>query len=166
MTDADASTLLDALGALLAAYGFFFTATTDLFTPLAIQKPAVIAQKPLQWAEDRTKLKDGRTTAHLLALAPTVIVVVFCSVFIEIVEGIDLSRPYSPLKMALAIVLLFWSGLSIAMWWRVGRIHVRIATLTKLINTPPAAGTESGRGSDSGAEPAMGSHLGPPSALG
>lgn len=111
VTSEQARALLSVLGALLAAYGFFYTGVKDSLAEAA----------RIEWAGFRSKrdlrpsLKkviNARNVLVILAACATTVATLFLSVAAQVLSDIDPRRQYAPDKAALLLLEVFWVGLA------------------------------------------------------
>lgn len=125
----DASALAEALGVLLAAYVFGF----DLVRR-RIDKMDELLEKGEGWedipgpflAEARAAAR--RTGAFLpfayeLAVAPLVVVAVYIPVTVDILAGLDTTKPYDPARATVVLLVLAFVGLGVWQAKRVKRLR-------------------------------------------
>lgn len=121
----EARALLSVLGALLAAYGFFYTGVKDRLGEA----------KEIDWSAFRTQrdLKPGLEAAQkarlmlgLLVGCAALVAVLFVPVAAPVVVDVGRRRPYAPDKAALVVVVAFWVALAIGMGWRMTTMTAKI----------------------------------------
>ncbi len=137
MKAAEFGSLLSLLSLLLAGYGFFWSATKDDFDDLDLPPSELLQLSKASAAQKRRRLERLRGSAFLLALSPSVIVLLFASVAVEILQDVQLGQPYSPLRAGVLVVLVFWAALAAVMWNKLMRLSRQISALAKIENPQP-----------------------------
>ncbi len=131
----EARALLSVLGALLAAYGFFYTGAKDRLKEAAeVDWTSFDTKRDLRPSLDAAR--SARVLLVLLAACAGIVVALFLPVTAPIVVDVGRSRPYAPDKAALVVVVVFWAGLAVVMCRRImdmtATIHDGMARLDVL----------------------------------
>lgn len=119
MTSQEVGSLLSLLSLLLASYGFFWNATKDAFEPLGLSPSDIVRLDRAPASQIRRRLERLRPTALVLALAPTVVALLFVNTAVSILEDVSPEKSYSAERAGIVVIILFWAGLGLYMWWRV-----------------------------------------------
>lgn len=112
ITGEEARSLLSVLGALLAAYGFFYTGVSNALSEAKAVDWTGFRSKRALRPQLRTVTSARNVLAGLTACAAAVSVL-FVPVAIDILADLDPRARYSAEKAALFLLVAFWIGLSV-----------------------------------------------------
>ncbi len=127
ITREEARALLSALGALLAAYGFFYTGVKDRLAEAAM----------IDWTGFRSKrdlrpsLREATGARNLLVFLTAcagMVAALFAPVAVEILADLDPDSSYAPDKAALFLIEVFWMGLTAMMLRRAFKTASHVST--------------------------------------
>lgn len=111
VSEADARALISVFGALLAAFGFFYTAVRDTVRAGMFKDPGGSGRMEKKGLVDEA-FWPGMT---ILAISSCVVALLMLPAFISVVSSIDLAGTYSASKSALVALTVFW--LVLAAFW-------------------------------------------------
>jgi hypothetical protein len=114
VNNADARALISVFGALLAAFGFFYTGVRDVVSAGIFKDPKVAdeAKTKRERMSNKGAASRARWPMGYLAVSSGAVVAVMLVPVIEALWSLDADEPYSPSKTALAVLGVFWAVLA------------------------------------------------------